>query len=287
MQINAFLLFLIHATVCTGLLYLVFLAFFSRLTFHRLNRFLLLSIAVAGIIIPLLKLEMPVIRPFLQSGLFYIGSGDNYGPAGPSPTAAIPLGAAQGLNLPLLILGIYLCGAAFHAFFLFKGLLFLFRLIKGEGRRSGPCVVVHTALKTPPFSFFRYIVINPEYHSLSDAEISQIIKHEQVHVRQLHSLDIVFLEAVKVLLWFNPFVRLIKSRLVETHEFLADHCVDNPRRHGYFNLLFRFSLAVPKLELANNFAMPFIQKRIEISACCRSYPRFFFFWPFSAGRPAP
>ncbi len=70
------------------------------------------------------------------------------------------------------------------------------------------------------FSFFGWIFINRE--GKSDAEIQNIIIHEKIHASQYHSLDLLLIELVIALMWFNPIVWLLRNMLQQTHEYLAD-----------------------------------------------------------------
>ncbi|ALO14817.1 hypothetical protein L21SP5_01158 [Salinivirga cyanobacteriivorans] len=84
-----------------------------------------------------------------------------------------------------------------------------------------------------PFSFLNYIFLTPEiYHGLDN---SHIIKHEQEHVKQKHSLDLLFSGIVGAIQWFNPFVWLYKESFREIHEYLADEAVlkqgEDPARY--------------------------------------------------------
>jgi len=74
-----------------------------------------------------------------------------------------------------------------------------------------------------PFSFFQYIFISPEIYK--DKDFSHIIEHEKVHVKQRHTLDLIFSGIVSALQWFNPFAWLYRESFREIHEYLADEQV--------------------------------------------------------------
>ncbi|HRP17559.1 MAG TPA: M56 family metallopeptidase, partial [Ginsengibacter sp.] len=81
--------------------------------------------------------------------------------------------------------------------------------------------VVQTEAKGTPFSFFRLIFWNPrlDYRSGDGREI---LHHELIHVRQLHSLDKLIINLIQIVFWFNPVFWLIKGEINIVHEFLAD-----------------------------------------------------------------
>lgn len=72
-----------------------------------------------------------------------------------------------------------------------------------------------------PFSFFRWIFMDPQMHT--EEEIHSIMMHEEAHVSQKHSLDILWAELVSIIFWFNPFVWLMKREIRTNLEFLADN----------------------------------------------------------------
>jgi hypothetical protein len=71
-----------------------------------------------------------------------------------------------------------------------------------------------------PFSFFHLIFIDPhQFHGQSN---DVLLQHETVHVRQWHSMDLILMEVLTAIHWFNPLVWHMKRTLKEVHEFLAD-----------------------------------------------------------------
>jgi len=67
------------------------------------------------------------------------------------------------------------------------------------------------------FSFFNYLFIGTKTQTNNI-----IIRHELVHIRQKHSADIVFLELIKIINWFNPLIYLLQISLKTIHEYIAD-----------------------------------------------------------------
>ena len=75
----------------------------------------------------------------------------------------------------------------------------------------------------PSFSLFRWIFIDKE--QFQDKEREMILAHEITHAKQLHAVDLLFVELIGAFIWFNPFLILYKRSLKECHEFLADKAV--------------------------------------------------------------
>ena len=115
---------------------------------------------------------------------------------------------------------------------------------------------------TVPFSFFRWIFVQPGNHS--EGELEEILAHEQAHVRQWHSLDVVVSELLCCLFWFNPAVWLAKRCVRQNLEFLADRAVVHSGfdRKNYQYHLLRLSYGVNIGQIVNNFNVSPLKKRI-------------------------
>ena len=113
-----------------------------------------------------------------------------------------------------------------------------------------------------PFSFFRWIFVLPGNHS--EGELEEILAHEQAHVRQWHSLDVVVSELLCCLFWFNPAVWLAKRCVRQNLEFLADRAVVHSGfdRKNYQYHLLRLSYGVNIGQIVNNFNVSPLKKRI-------------------------
>jgi len=93
-----------------------------------------------------------------------------------------------------------------------------------------------------------------------------VIVHEQTHARQLHSLDILLIEFLQILFWFNPLIYLAKNAIKLNHEFLADQSVI---KYGietsiYQRTLLAFSSNAQSSKLANAFNYSSIKKRFTV-----------------------
>ena len=113
-----------------------------------------------------------------------------------------------------------------------------------------------------PFSFLRSTFVNPEV--FTESELQQVLRHERTHIRQRHTWDLLFTEAVRVLQWFNPVVYLYAKELSGVHEYLADEAVLScgTSRRDYLELLYK-QLCVGKfVPVGNSFRHLLTKKRI-------------------------
>lgn len=122
-------------------------------------------------------------------------------------------------------------------------------------------------LKSPggPFSFFRWIFVYPPSHS--ESEWREVLIHEQTHALQWHSLDILFAECMTCLLWFNPFVWLLRKEIRDNLEYLADDSVLHAgcdRKCYQYHLLGLSTSPQAAAHLYSNFNVSSLKNRIRM-----------------------
>ena len=133
---------------------------------------------------------------------------------------------------------------------------------KAEWRKETPFLHLVTEKKITPFSFFNYIFYNPQLFEPN--ELHAVLEHEKAHARQWHTLDILFLELLKIVFWFNPVLWLYKSAVKENLEYLADHFAVTRAadKKSYQYLMLKQAVNTPKYALTNSFYNSLIKKRI-------------------------
>lgn len=117
---------------------------------------------------------------------------------------------------------------------------------------------------TSPFSFFNYVFVDKNKTELSNN--SYILKHEEIHAQQLHTVDILLIELISALLWFNPFVFFYKKSIKANHEYLADSVVlqKTGNLSDYFQTILVNTFRSNKLLLVNHLAYSLTKKRIKM-----------------------
>lgn len=131
--------------------------------------------------------------------------------------------------------------------------------------------LVETTKNYPTFSFFKYLVIR-NFEDINEKERNQIIAHEQVHIKQGHSFDIVLLEIMRAVFWINLGVWFFRNTQAENHEFIADELtLKQHDRSQYQQLLIK--MTVDQMQLVGNyFAKIQTLKRINMMNEKRSKP---------------
>jgi TonB family protein len=144
-----------------------------------------------------------------------------------------------------------------------RQLIILARLLMRSDRVNHHGVeVVNLPAGQAPFSFMRWIFVNTD--SCSSRDLDEIIGHEQAHINQHHSLDVMLAELICILFWINPFAWLLRRSLRENLEYLADSEVlkagFNTQSYQYH--LLRLSSQESTVQMANHFNVIHLKKRI-------------------------
>ncbi|WEA01322.1 M56 family metallopeptidase [Mucilaginibacter sp. SJ] len=121
-----------------------------------------------------------------------------------------------------------------------------------------------------PFSFWRSIYVNPAKHE--PADLKSILLHEQVHVNQWHTADILLAELSSIFYWFNPGIWLIKRAVRENIEFITDRKI---LKNGIDSKTYQYSLVNVSFNnnqpgIVNHFNISTIKKRIIMMNAKRS-----------------
>ena len=112
------------------------------------------------------------------------------------------------------------------------------------------------------FSFFNFVFVDKD---LQKREV--VLEHEYVHIKQLHSADVILFEIIGVLCWFNPVVYFYKKSIKNIHEFIADDIASRlePTKADYAMLLFSQQFGLNPQQLTNNFLhQSTLKRRIEM-----------------------
>ncbi len=175
----------------------------------------------------------------------------------------LPMEQKKSAMIPwtLVIMVSYVLGVLFFGTRLLLQLVTLHKL-KSVSNVSVEHPFHHVKTKKPvaPFSFFNYIFYYPK--GFTPKELHTIILHEKAHATQKHSLDILAIELLFILQWFNPFVWAYKNQLKENLEFLADKASQSTDRKFYQMLLLKEAVGVSNIPLSTSFYNSIIKKRI-------------------------
>lgn len=223
---------LIQMSIGIAVYYSLYAVFFSRLTFFRYNRFILLSIPFLAWIAYSLRLNaldvltvkvvLPIVEVMNQN---------------------IPNPVSDSIFNVSLLNTIYLVGVLISALILTGKVSRLILVLKSaEKQRQNNLVVCIGNDKYASFSFFNYVYINRRHSEYGNA----IIRHESLHYRMLHSLDNLYLEVLKSFFWFNPFIYMLHRELRKVHEYEVDEVLKKTENTNEY--LKEISKSIPVLK---------------------------------------
>lgn len=258
--------YLIKVSAILMLFYLCYKFMLNRETFFESNRSFLLLGLITAFILPLITISKYVlIEPNMIENTFRLEE---------SLLQSQTIIQENPLEFITVITYMYIAGVLFFIgrFLLQFGSLVTL-LINSTKQRVSSFIYVITKNLISPFSFFNWIVFNP--NQFNDTELEQIITHEKVHAKQLHSIDILLAELICIILWFNPLVWFYKKDLRQNLEFIADknaQATTNCKK-SYQHLLLKTSVPNYQLALTNNFYNSSIKKRIVMLHKNKSHNR--------------
>lgn len=253
---TTFMNYLVEANVSLLVLLISYKLLFHQETNFSFQRYFLLSGILFSLLIPLFHFSygQSTSLPSLSSVL---------------PSVFLPeveYSATRGSSpISNMVWWIYLTGVViFSAVFLIR----IFKLIKLIQSATLVTVdnfkIIESGNYTGTFSFFHYIFIGGSEH-ISPSERKQIVEHEQVHAKKMHSVDILLLNLLSISFWFNPFILIYKNVFIQLHEFEADaRAVKNHDVNTYCNLLARVALQSFGFSLASHFNNSLTVKRITM-----------------------
>ena len=229
----------------SGFLLLCYMLFLRKEKYHQLNRFYLLFSLAFSSLLPFIKFSIPE-QHLIPNTQFFLTM--------VTEAPAIPFGMI-----------LYVAGAALFFILFFLRLFKVLRQIIGRHyiEMNGLKVIDNPEQKVP-FSFFHYVVVDSTTFELDELDL--VLRHEAAHAQQWHTLDILFVELLGVICWFNPFVWAYKSALKSQHEYAADAAVihSNVPRNDYFDLILKQIQHQNRLAPVHSFGATAVKSRIRM-----------------------
>lgn len=259
------LIYLLKVNAGIALFYAFYKLFCCRDTFFQWRRIALLGFLVLSFLYPLLNIqnwvkEQPAISE-LADYYALLMMADSTATNATAATETAPALAVP--DLMTLFTLVYFCGILLLSIRFILQLLSIFRLVLKSKEVTVDNVRIKS-LSSPanPFSFAKWIFIY--LPGLSKDERKEIITHEQTHVQQRHSIDVILSEIVNIICWMNPFMWLLKAEIRLNLEYLADHkvveSVTDTRQYQYH--LLGLANQYKQTGLYNNFNLSHLKNRI-------------------------
>ncbi|MCF6132234.1 M56 family metallopeptidase [Flavobacterium wongokense] len=251
-------LYLLKSGGLIAVFYLAYHFLVRKETFFNSNRWFLLSGLATSLLLPLFFISKIVIveRPVIQVQDYAVV------PQQPAPIIHnIPV--AEPFDWTQLLWTVYFIIAAVLVIKIVINLASLYRMLtKQQSIKKEQFKLINLNDNIAPFSFFNYIVYNPNLYS--EKELENILLHEKIHSKGKHSIDVLTAETMCALFWFNPFMWLYKKAITQNLEYIADQRAieQTDDRKSYQHALLKVVSNQNCLPITNNFYQSLIKKRI-------------------------
>lgn len=254
--------FILEAAISLGLLSLFYLTIARRYNSPQFNRFYLIFSLIFSVIVPFLSISISSPQEVTTAttagpAFVMLDMVTVYGDVMAHDVIPV-VKDSKGLQL------IYLIGFIVLAFRLIYALIKL-NILTGKSKMTrvdGHRVII-TGANYQPFTFLQTMVIPKNVWE--SAHQKEVLIHESIHVKQKHSIDLILLELILIIQWFNPFAWLMRRLMQENHEFLADKAVI---AHGFsvkeYQKLLLYEVMGVRFELGNNFNHSLTKKRLKM-----------------------
>ena len=268
---GALLLYILKSTICLILFYLGFKALLSNDTFFRFNRWVLLVGIATCMLLPAIKIQtsepLLIQQPIIHLEKMIAGEetvvtylSDNTPEVDRTPVVT----PAKMIDWGQIIALLYWAGFIFCLMTTLLSFRKMFVLIRsGRKLQQGRYTLILVPSCVSPFSWGRYIILSEEDY---EKHPDEILTHEMMHLKSHHSIDLLFMECILWLHWFNPAIWLLKRELKDIHEYQADKGVltQGVDATKYQLLLVKKAVGSSLYTLANSFNHSKIKKRITM-----------------------
>lgn len=251
--------YMIEVSLCWLLLFGFYHFMLRKETFFDTNRMFLLLALGLGLALPLMR---PILELLFNSSPTYSFTIQEL----TKQTIGIQsIKATKNWSISTTLFLVYLLGIVVFSFRLLFNLFKIYQLRQnGKILYKGDYSIIQTSELGMPFSFGKYLFV-PMQFQIDAVDEQKIIKHELVHIREKHTLDIILVEILTIIFWFNPLLQLFQTALKEVHEYAADKEVlrSTPVKN-YGHLLLQQAFPNIELRLIHNFNQSQLKKRIKM-----------------------
>jgi len=245
--------FLFKSTVAMAALLGLYYLLFEREKMHRFNRFYLISALALSLALPFITVITYVQEIKVSTGQPLV-----------TPGSAVILPSEEPTNYWFYIgWGIYAIITLVLIIRFAKNIVFFFRKASANPSvKMKDATLVLLEEKVLPHTFLNYIFVNREEYEANLIQ-KELYTHEYTHVQQKHTIDILCIEVLKTIFWFNPLLYCYKIAIQLNHEFLADEkVIDTTANTVYYqNLLLEKATVGTTFSMASNLTFSLTKKR--------------------------
>lgn len=256
------LIYLLKASASLAVFYTLYILFLRNDTLLGIRRMYFLFVIIFSLIFPSINIQLSAEQIAELPQIFL--------PAVQVTPDNVTIASAENIDSSYGITSILLLiSAIISSCLILKFIIQIASIINLKNRLKGERIgrFYYMSLNenaTSSFSFFNLIFLNVD--NLPAREKEEIIAHEEEHARQLHSFDVLLIETICILFWWNPFVWMIRREMKTNLEYLADRGVI---KKGYDSYRYQYTLLqsvnnCAGIPLINNFNVSQLKKRITM-----------------------
>lgn len=248
---DALLNYILQVNLLLAIVFLGYQFLLKNLTFYSLNRVYFLIAALYALVYPLIDMKSWLIDDAVMSV--------------PVIWDYVPMQVVEHISYSLydvLIAGV-IVGIVVFVAKLCMQLMSLLRIHFHSKQANWHSFLFRDVLfPIVPFSFFNKIYLHKAQHQ--EVELLDIFEHENIHVKGLHTWDVLLFEMLLIGCWYNPFVWLMRKAVRQNLEFLTDQQVLNKGvdRQTYQYSLLNVTQQGAAVGISNQFNFKTLKKRI-------------------------
>ena len=251
--------YILFSSVCLSILYITFRLIYRNESNFRQMRIYLMGSVILSLLLPLSNYKIEVWnKPHNTINLYrYINPTDAVSP--------VPENTSLNIDWSGIAIDIYfLITVIFLLKILLQLIVLAFNYLKSEKLKRNDCVLLFNHRFRNTFSFFDWIFIGPA--KIREDDLEHIIIHERIHANQYHTLDLIVIELLTAVMWFNPLIWMMKNSIQLVHEYLADEGALNTGidKHRYQALLINQITEDKLISLSSSFNHSLIKKRMKM-----------------------
>ena len=256
-------MYLLKSVAALSLLYIFYWVVLRNETYYSWNRLFLLLVMVISIISPAFSFSVESLPPTIFAKVLDPVVINGYlTPIEPE---------TKSLNLLNILSIVYISGALFFCLRFLTSLAqihYLYTRFPKYKYHGFSAVVLDNDQST--FTFFNILFISK--NDFQSGKIDETIVHERAHAKEFHTVDVLLMEIITIIQWFNPFVWMFRHSLRLEHEFIADNRVllEGFDKVMYQEMLFEKSLGITSFSLTNHFNYSLLKKRLKMMTTKKS-----------------
>ena len=254
------IIYILKSLIALGLFALAYKLIFQQEVNFKARRFYLLNAIMLAFILPLFTYNFKFLDSFQSNtlGSFVLDEITVYNNGFTS--------IQESTRIPFseIIFYIYIAVAGILALkMIYQLFIIILKTKRYRGNHIDKLLIYRLPFDNVSFSFFNFIFIGK---TPGNGDLDKILAHEKIHARQFHTLDVMIMEILTIIFWFNPLVWWYRNEIKNVHEYLADAGALNEGIHikSYQITLLEHLIGSASLSITNNFNYSLIKNRIAM-----------------------